>query len=362
MFWCRAERGGGKTFVKSTRIERRAEKLRWCTGLRKKAALARVRKLSPADPLIPEPHPDQALLECQVLNGIRWPQISMLHPWGIRYLDPRPDSLVIGFEHQNAVPRRPKESVVRELARLLPTADGHGDVSGVPGGRFTLDEGTVVLHRLGHPGSVTFAGVSAEAWEAAVEKYSEEEAAEGMTLCHLESPLRWHRTERAYWGRSASSRAGGMLGQSAWLASGLLRRAGLLRTIGIGLNTTAWASPDPRSGMRWTVEHGHAPVQDGPLPHERYLRLLTDPECGLGLIEARRSCHCDLHSGGSYACRVTLASATGRPGTLQFRFTRHADEELELWQMTGQELTARQRLYRRLPSYLEPALGSGGAA
>lgn len=102
--------------MKSTRVERRAQKLQLATGMSWTDALKRVKSLPPASPLISEAEPSQAVLESYILSGHAWPVIDTRNPWGIRSTGPRPDSLT--FEN-DVTQSLASESMARELIRNL---------------------------------------------------------------------------------------------------------------------------------------------------------------------------------------------------------------------------------------------------
>ncbi|MFF3277497.1 hypothetical protein ACFYWU_42270 [Streptomyces chrestomyceticus] len=83
--------------MKTTAIERRTELLRLYTGLPWQSARRRVEAATPGSLLIPQPDADQMLLEARVMAELAWRRIITLHPWGIEYVDPRSDRLLIRF-------------------------------------------------------------------------------------------------------------------------------------------------------------------------------------------------------------------------------------------------------------------------
>ncbi len=115
---------GGKPPVKSTRIERRAQKLQLATGLPWSTSLSRVRNLAPSDPLIPPADAQQAELECYFLYHMAWPGIDTRHPWGIRSVDSHRDRMCLTVE--NDVKQVVSgESMASELVRAcLPRLSG----------------------------------------------------------------------------------------------------------------------------------------------------------------------------------------------------------------------------------------------
>ncbi|MFB8247297.1 hypothetical protein ACFC5X_19920 [Streptomyces sp. NPDC055952] len=132
--------------MKTTVIERRAELLRLYTGLPWQCARRRAEAAEPGSLLIPQPDADQLLLEARVMAALAWRRITTVHPWGIEYVDPRSDRLLIRFEDDPVERPAPNETQALDLAEaLLPRADEHGDIMGVPGARTHVEDGQVVL-------------------------------------------------------------------------------------------------------------------------------------------------------------------------------------------------------------------------
>lgn len=309
--------------MKSTVIERRAHILKLYTGMPWQSALRRVRESAPKTPLIPAAPSQQAFLEAQLLRALAWPLITTLHPWGIRYVDPREDGLRINFENHPVNRQHVGQSMARELVRsLVPYLRSSTEITGIPGLRATVEARHVVLRTLGSPASVVLGGVTAKDWQAAIEAESHDAAVAGYFPCHRDRPMSWHSAERAhaYEGRQAST----------WLASGLLRRIGILRTAGVPLSTTAWTNPAPGGGEEWIVDHIHAPQHGMPGYHHATTNLFTDPEWGLPLTVTRDHCTCEMNDGDAApsACCVQLASVD-RPGELQLRYTRRQGTALQ---------------------------------
>jgi hypothetical protein len=331
--------------VKTTRIERRAQKLQLATGIAWTTALDRVRELSPTAPLLPEANPDLARLEGGLLNHLAWPIISTRHPWGIREVDPHPDSLVITFENEDLNREVPGESMPRLLVRSLPRFDTTtGEPTGIPGARFTVENGHVVLRKVDAACSVTLAGFDVAEWFAALDLEARNDESAGIALCQHQSPRKLHSSEELYWNSRAD--------ESSWLASGLLRRAALFRTIGVPLSTTAWTNPARGAGREWIVEHIHEPLVQFPQHHDGFVNLLTDPDCGLRIVETDWHCGCRQPREYGYACHFYARSADGLPGELQVRFTRRLGTRLARYKQDRADYAARRKLYRRVPAHL----------
>lgn len=140
-FWVGTGHCGGKSPVKSTKLERRTQKLQLTTGMPWAQALKHVAALAPSAVLIPEAHPSQAVLESFFLKSFAWPQTDPHHPWGIRCVEPSRNRLVLVFEDQQ-LRADDYESLTRDLVRaVVPHVDEWGEVRGIPGARFTVARG-----------------------------------------------------------------------------------------------------------------------------------------------------------------------------------------------------------------------------
>ncbi|MFF0216101.1 hypothetical protein [Streptomyces vinaceus] len=313
--------------MKATVVERRAELLRLYTGLPWKTALARVEAAAPRSLLIPEPDAGQLVLEARVMAALAWRQITTLHPWGIEYVDPRPDRLVICFEGDVVERREGEENQALDLAKaLLPRADEYGEIRGVPGARPHIENGAVVLRLLGTAASVTLLGVDPDEWRRAVETQDREMKTWGMTPCHRGRPDRLHPAERPY--RRSGRR--GVVPASAWLTSGLLRRAGLVRSLGVPLAVTGWLNCRERGGgERWIIDPTFAEGH-GPAGHRRLAALLSAPGWGLPVTVVDEHCNCHLPPGYTDQCTTTVASVRPeRPGALEIRTIHRRGDHLE---------------------------------
>ncbi|NUK21945.1 hypothetical protein [Streptomyces lunaelactis] len=342
--------------MKSTRIERRAQKLQLATGLPWNESLNRVKSLAPTDPLIPTAHEQQSELECYFLYQMAWPGIDTRNPWGIRSADSHWDSLLLAVEDEDVNREVPGESMASELVRAcLPRIADGGELKGIPGLRFTVESDSVRLYRIGLPGSVTLAGVNIDEWFMALDAESRDAESAGTFQCHQKAPHRWHSSESATRNPATQdmyARHHRRIVSSAWLASGLLRRAPLLRTIGVPLNTTAWTNLAGDGGREWIIEYIHEPRVEAPLHHQGFLNLLTDPECGMPLVTTDLDCSCQLPADAGYACRFYACGTTGSPGELQVRFSRRLGKRLEHYTEDQSDYKARRRLYQRLPECL----------
>ncbi|MFC8857317.1 hypothetical protein ACFT5D_30175 [Streptomyces sp. NPDC057144] len=341
--------------MKSTRLERRAEKLCLATGLPWADALKRVKALPPGSSLIPEAHPSQALLESYVLSGLAWPNVETRHSWGIRSTDGNTDSLVLTFE--NDVPQHVGcETMASELVRaLVPRFDEHSEVHGIPGARFTTDDAGIHVRRVGLPGSLRILGIPPEDWNSALDRQRQEDEGDGQRFCHEHSPHRWHRSEAPF----RTPDTGSILGRhhyrkqpSAWLASGLLRRAPLFRTIGVPLSTTAWTNLTDDGGTEWIIEYINEPADDASCYHQGFTSLLTDLECGLPIAGTDVDCYCGNSAGYYCGCRFYARSSIGQPGALQVRFSHRSGDRAQRYKDSLDDYEARRRIFRRIPAHL----------
>ncbi|WUT01743.1 hypothetical protein OHA46_33850 (plasmid) [Streptomyces sp. NBC_00708] len=340
--------------MKTTAIARRAELLRLYTGLPWQSALRRVMAAPPGAPLIQQPKTDQLLLEAQVMRALAWRHISTIHPWGIEYVDPRPDQLRIRFGPDPAARRYHEETQVLDLAEvLLPRTDGHGDVMGIPGVRPHVEDGLVVLRMLGTSASVTLLGLDANEWMKAVRYQDLRLAALGMTSCHRALPDQRHPAESR--SRTAARRGrGAMTEASAWMASGLLRRVGLIRTLGIPLAVTGWIGDLERAGgEHWIIDPTFAEGQNR-TGHRRLMALLSAPGWGMPLTTREEHCNCHLPPGFSDQCTIFATGSAEWPGRLQVRAIHRRGERLSQIQEDSPALYAAQRLlHRAVPPWVD---------
>ncbi|MCX4966275.1 hypothetical protein OHA98_15800 [Streptomyces sp. NBC_00654] len=344
--------------MKNTRIERRAQKLQIATGLSWSTSLSRVKSLAAADPLIPPADEAQAELECYFLYRMAWPGIDTRNPWGIRSADSRRDALLLTVEDEDVNREVSGESMARELVRAcLPRISEEGELCGIPGLRFTVEDESIRLYRIGLAGTVTLAGVDTDEWLMAIDTVTRDAESADTFLCHQQAPDRWHSSEIA----TRTPAAQDMYAQhhrriiaSSWLASGILRRAPLLRTIGVPLSTTAWTNPSRDGGREWIIEYIHEPLAEAPLHHRGFQNLLTDPECGIPLVVTDFDCTCQQRADAGYACRLYACSPTGSPGEIQVRFSRRLGRRLAHYTADRNDYAARRSLYQRLPESLLP--------
>ncbi|MFJ2753553.1 hypothetical protein [Streptomyces sp. NPDC087297] len=222
------------------------------------------------------------------MAALAWRQIATVHPWGIEYVDPRPDRLAIRFETDVAGRRDAEETQPLTLAKvLMPRADEYGEITGVPGARTHIENGQVLLRLLGTTASITLLGLDPDEWQQAVDAQDHEMSTCGRTPCHRDRPERWHQAERPC--RRPSRRGAAA---SAWLTGGLLRRVGLIRCLGVPLAVTGWLNCRERDGgERWIIDPAFAEGH-GATGHRRLTALLSTPGWGLPVAAVDEHCTC----------------------------------------------------------------------
>nr|WP_024127715.1 hypothetical protein [Streptomyces sp. F12]AHE40479.1 Hypothetical protein pFRL6_392 [Streptomyces sp. F12] len=345
--------------MKTTAVERRAELLRLYTGLPWQSARRRVEASAPDSQLIPQPDADQLLLEAQVMAALAWRRITTVHPWGIEYVDPRSDRLLIRFEGDPVARRNPAETQALDLAEvLLPRADEYGDITGVPGARSHIEGGQVVLRLLESSASVTLLGLDPDEWLRAVDIQDKQTASYGMTPCHRDLPDRWHPTERLY--RRPGHRGAAA---SAWLTSGLMRRVGLIRTLGVPLAVTGWLGHRERGGgERWIIDPAFAEGH-GAIGHRRLMALLAAPGWGMPVAALDEHCNCHLPAGFSDQCTTIVSGLNAWPGALEVRaIQRRGDRLKRIQEHEPAVYEARQQLAFSVPAWVDRWLERCGSS
>ncbi|MFF3750575.1 hypothetical protein ACFYYH_08965 [Streptomyces sp. NPDC002018] len=344
--------------MKSSVIERRAELFGLYTGLPWQSARRRVEAAAPGSTLILQPDADQLLLEARMMAALAWRGITTLYPWGIEYVDPRFDRLLIRFEADHAERPDPDETQALDLAEvLLPRAEEYGDVKGVPGARSYIEDGQVVLRVLDTSASVTLLGLDPEEWLRAVDIQDQRMASYGMTLCHRDMPAQWHPAERPY--RRPGRRG---TAASAWLTSGLLRRVGLIRTLGVPLNVTGWFGHyESAGGERWIIDPTFAEGY-GAVGHRRLMALLAAPGWGLPVTTLDEHCNCHLPPGYGDQCITVTGGIGDRPGVLEVRtIQRHGNRLKWIQEYDPTLYAAQQQLALRVPAWVDRWLERSGS-
>lgn len=332
--------------MRQTSRARDAKALSLFTGMPLELANEAVRSRE-GELLIPEANADQRLLEQWVVRRICWPSNSPIHPWGIKYVYPRPNGLTIAFEGDNMA----SELASALVPRYDPTT---GDIYGVPGCRITeAGRHGLVLHLLDTDATIHITGIHRRVWRSGLAETDQEMCRTGLRLCSHEQPHEWTAAELAYTGHPghrATHRSAD--GSTAWLASGLLRRIGLLRTMGIPLYTTAWTNPAD-VGEQWILETQYQPLAArASSHHETLLHLLNDEVWGLRIDWTDSHCSCETE----YSNQCTF---NGRPqleqaGELQLRFPRRVAERSAQLLANPQAYDAHRRIAVRVPARFSP--------
>lgn len=296
--------------------------------------------------LIPEANSDQRLLEQWVVRRICWPSNSPIYPWGIKYVYARPDGLTIAAEGDNMA----SEWAVNLVPRYDPIT---GDVSGVPGCRIT-ESGRhgLVLRLLDTDATVHITGIHRKAWRNALAETNQEMCRTGLRLCSQERPHKWTSAELAFTGHPDHRTHRGADGNTAWLVSGLLRRIGLLRIMGIPLYTTAWTNPAD-VGEQWILETQYQPLTArASSHHETLLYLLNHEAWGLklGWTDSHCSCETEYTSQCTFSGRPLLDQA----GELQLRFPRRTSERAVRLLANPQLYDAHRRISVSVPARFSP--------
>lgn len=343
--------------MKNTAIERRAELLRLYTGLPWQSARRRVESAAPGSLLVPQPAADQLLLEARVMAALAWRRITTLHP-GIEYVDPRPDRLLIRFEADPVERRDLEETQALDLAEVLvPRVDEYGDVNGVPGACTHVEDGQVVLRLLGTSASVTLLGLDPDEWLRAVDVQDQQLGTYGMTPCHRGLPTQWHPAERPH--RRPGRRG---TAASAWLTSGLLRRVGLIRTLGVPRAVTGWLGHHERDGgERWIIDPEFAEGY-GAAGHRWLMALFAAPSWGLPVTVWDEHCNCHLPPGYSDQCTTVAGGVDEWRGVLEVRAIQRCGNRLKWIQEYCPEIyAAQQQLVLPVPSWVDRWLERGGS-
>ncbi|MBT2539775.1 hypothetical protein J7E99_03405 [Streptomyces sp. ISL-44] len=164
----------------TTALQRDAELLSLYTGLPYQSAHHIAGATRRRTPLIPLPSRQQQLLERWLLRRIAWPACDPVRPWGIKWVHPQYDSLTIRFEGDN---------MAEQLASSLPPrVNEHGEVSGIPGARFSPpSKKGITMILLGTAARIVLTGISPEAWKTALkteDRYAQQS-------CYRRSPNAW---------------------------------------------------------------------------------------------------------------------------------------------------------------------------
>jgi hypothetical protein len=208
----------------------------------------------------------------------------------------------------------PHEYELTELIAeaLLPCARPDGGFEGGAGVRVAgVNRGDMALTFVDTFARVTLRAAAKSRWNTVIEKFRERLE---LAAC---KPL-WDAPKSIGEERYIleSSRRGLRPGMD-WLASGLLRRIALYRTIGLAFHVSAWTS-----GNTWKIEIDTDPVHGA--VHSRFLAAVTDPVYGLPLRVRHANCMCDTpawpRGSTERDCWYDLDVTNGTRVELQLRF------------------------------------------
>ena len=196
--------------------------------------------------------------------------------------------------------------------KLLPYLDPDGGLQGQAGVRVAgVDRADLALTLVGTAARVTLRAAPKSRWNNAIETYRESlELAASKSLWETPEPSAEERyfLEAPRWG---------MRPGMDWLASGLLRRIALYRTLGLAFHVSAWTL-----GNTWKIEIDTDPVHGA--VHSRFLPAITDAVYGLPLRITDATCMCDSPTwppgSGERNCWYHLGTKNGMPVDLQLRF------------------------------------------
>ncbi|WP_159046539.1 hypothetical protein [Streptomyces sp. XY413] len=225
----------------------------------------------------------------------------------------------------------------------------------------------MLLRLLGTTASVTLLGLDLDEWRRAVATQDQRMSTWGMTPCHQGRTDRLHPAERPYLRPGHRGAAA-----SDWLTSGLLRRTGLVRALGIPLAVTGWLNSRARGGgERWIIDPTFAEGH-GAAGHRRLAALLSAPEWGLPVTVVDKDSDCHLPPGYTDQCTTTVASARAdRPGALEVRtIHRRGDRLGRIRQDRPTVYAAQEELAHCVPAWVDrwlefdgsPTAGVPGAA
>ncbi|XIG72711.1 hypothetical protein C1N81_04155 (plasmid) [Streptomyces sp. SGAir0957] len=240
------------------------------TGTGRQAATEAVALLTPGAPLIPAAKRAQRLLETELLHWVLETHRAFTqYPLGLVSVVPSPDGIRLRLES-----RKRAEDL---LTGLLPCWEPDRQVHGVSGLRIRRrTEAGLELHRLGAETSIWLTGCSAGAFANAE-----------RTLRQRLNELGWEATWTSKDWTAAEQRWEADLQplilmpsirKASWLASGLLRRVGLLHTVTVPQVVTGYRG---WSGDTWVLKLDFL-RSDGFLLQE-FVDALTDPTDGLPL-------------------------------------------------------------------------------
>ncbi|MFE7805874.1 hypothetical protein ACFU51_14655 [Streptomyces sp. NPDC057430] len=287
-----------------------------CTGIGHQASLNQL--TADSQHPVPDAGRDQSRLEAAVFERLGGTIDYCAHPAGVAHVRPATDHLAVVVDPKLGPSHRLPEHC---LEALLPTqytgadeeVEGPGGIVGV---RLRgIDAAGLHLGIAGTDAHVTLTGPALKQWRSIL--------AEHRARCRDEhrEPL-WDapeltRTELAYLAKDPTwweERA-----ETAWVASGLLRRIALFHTVTKPFCVRYW-----QHGLGWKFELRYE--RGVPVDHDAVIEHLTHPKWGMALLVKRDSCACkpcDCDGGAERSCWFTL-EPKGNHGevTIHFRQTR----------------------------------------
>ncbi|WJV51744.1 hypothetical protein [Streptomyces flavofungini] len=144
------------------------------------------------------------------------------------------------------------------------------------------------------------------------------------------------------------------------MTSGLLRRLGLIRTLGVPLAVTGWLGRhELDGGERWIIDPMFA-NGCGATGHRRLMALLAAPGWGLPLSASDEHCNCHLPPGYNDQCTTLAAGLADRRGVLEIRaIQRRGDTLKQIQEYDPAIYAAQQQLAFPVPAWVDRWLERG---
>ncbi|MGW6857785.1 hypothetical protein [Streptomyces xanthophaeus] len=286
-----------------------------CTGASHQTGMQDLQAADNQHP-VPEAGRDQARLEAAVFERLGGTVDYCAHPVGIAHLTPQPTRLTVAVDRKLG----PRHRLYKHaLQALLPAQYTGSDEkveapAGIVGVRLrAIDSNGLHLGLAGTDAHVTLTGPTEQQWRAAMASHRESFRRESYDLLweatDLTRPeLDYIATLPTWWAERD---------ETAWVASGLLRRIGLFHTVTKPFCVSYW-----QHGLGWKLElryeHGV------PVDHDAVIEHLTHPRWGMNAQVKRDFCACkpcDCDGGAERTCWFTLEPA-GLGGEIGLRFRR----------------------------------------
>jgi len=286
-----------------------------CTGIGHQTSLQQLASAANQHP-VPDADRDQARLEAEIFERLGGTIDYCAHPAGVASVFPTTDHIAVSVDLKLGARHRLPEHC---LQALLPTQyNGIEKVEG-PGGCMGvrlrgIDAGGLHLSLAGTDAHLSLTGPTPQQWRSLLDDHH--------TWCrdHKLVPL-WDadeltRPERDYMATDPTwwkERA-----ETAWVASGLLRRIALLHTVTKPFGVSYW-----RHGLGWKFEmnYEHGVTVD----HDAVIDHLAHPKWGMALQVERDFCACkpcNCDGGSERSCWFTLDPKGGH-GEVAIHFRRN---------------------------------------